>query len=238
VPASGTVSRSPEPQLPTNNTTTANMGPILVSWNNPPGTTQYHIEVRPAGDDGPGIGLIISDAAMVASASYTIQPPKFGAGNYVMLPGATYNWRVRTSGSTTSIGVTDSSWGPWSAVFTFKTPRANAGTIQLVKPINGQVVTDRTPTLEWKDSNSQMFYYEVQLSSDSDFGAGPRGPFTAVQHQLVHAGESNPPGSYTSPVTLKPGMHYWRVRQRTQATLLGPEEPGIAWSPTQSVMVQ
>ncbi len=238
VPASGSVSRSPELLLPTNNTTTANMGPILLSWNNPPGTAQYHIDVRPSGDDGPGIGLIISDAAMVASASYTIQPPMFGSGNYVMLPGATYNWRVRTSGATESIGVTDPSWGPWSGVFTFKTPRANAGTIQLVRPISGAVVTDRTPTLEWKDSNSQMFYYEVQLSADSDFAAGPRGPFTAVQHQLVHAGESNPPMSYTSPVTLTPGSYYWRIRQRTQATLLGPDEPGIAWSPTQSFMVQ
>ena len=237
-PPSGSVSRAPELLLPSEGESMPNLGPILLSWNNPPGTTQYHIEVRPLGDDGPGINLIISDPAMVASASYTIQPPMFGSGNYVMLPGATYRYRVRTSGSTASIGVEDASWGPWSALRTFKTPRANAGTIQLVRPINGQVVTDRTPTVEWKDSNAQMFYYEVQLSSDADFGAGPRGPIAAVQHQLVHAGETNPPMSYTSPVTLEAGTFYWRVRQRTQATQLGPEEPGIAWSPTQSFMVQ
>jgi hypothetical protein len=238
-PPSGSVSRAPELLSPAEGEPRPNLGPIDLSWNNPPGTVQYHIDIRPLGDDGPGINLIISDPALVASASYRIQPPVFGQGNYVMLPGAIYQWRVRTSGSTDpNLTPTDPSWGPWSAVRTFKTPRANAGTIQLLRPINGQVVADTTPTLEWKDANAQMFYYEVQLSADSDFGAGSRGPFTAVQHQLVHAGESNPPSSYTSPVTLTPGSWYWRVRQRTQATPLGPEEPGIAWSPTATFMVQ
>ena len=237
-PASTAVSRSPELLLPIEGTTTGSLGPISVAWNNPPGTTQYHIDFRPLGDDGPGIGLIISDPAIVGSASYTLKAPVFGTGNYVLLPGATYTWRVRTSGSAESISVGHPSWGPWSGVRTFKTPRPNAGTIQLVSPINGAVVTTKKPSMLWKDANSQMFYYEVQVSVDPDFGGGARGPFAAVQYQLVHAGESNPPSSYASPFDLAAGTYYWRVRQRVQATPLGPDEPGIAWTPNQSFKVQ
>src|SRR5207244_10256923 len=101
----------------------------------------------------------IARPARVACASSTIPPPIMGQGNYVMLPGATYNWRVRTTTKSGSISVTDPAWGPWSDVRTFKTPRPNAGTITL-QP----VTPSATPTLTWKDSNVNDFYYEVQLS--------------------------------------------------------------------------
>lgn len=212
--ASSSVNKSPELLLPTNNTITANLGPILLRWNNPPGTVQFNLEVSPAGGDGPGINLIISDAGLVAAASYTVQPPKFGTGNYVILPGATYNWLVRSSASSDpKLSLTDLSWGPFSEVRTFKTPRPESGTIQLLNPINGVVVASKKPTLAWKDTDPQMFYYEVQLSTDADFGKGPRGPIASVQSQLIHAGVSVPPSSYASPVDLTAGTYYWRVRQ-------------------------
>jgi hypothetical protein len=223
---------APAPQLPADNSTMPNLGPIQLSWNNPSGATQFEIQVIPLNNDGPGIDLIIGDPALVAAASYTIQPPVMGQGNYIILPGATYNWRVRTSRAPGSIGPTDPSWGPFSDVRTFKTPRPNAGTIS-VQP----VTPSDTPTIEWKDSNVNDFYYEVQLSQDRTFNADPASATAAVYWNLVHGGLSNPLDSWTLPsgVTLEKGKtYYYRVRQRVQATALGADEPGIPWSGTQS----
>jgi hypothetical protein len=226
---------SPTLQLPSDNATLPNMGPTMLSWNNPAGTVQFEIQVLPLNNDGPAIDLIIGDPAQVASASYTIQPPVLGQGNYVMLPGATYNWRVRTTTKAGSIGVTDPSWGPWSDVRTFKTPRPNAGTITL-QP----VTPSATPTLVWKDANVNDFYYEVQLSQDRTFNADPATATAAVYWNLIHGGLTNPLNSYQLPagVTLEKGkVYYWRVRQRVQATPLGADEPGIGWTATQSFQV-
>jgi hypothetical protein len=220
----------PQPQLPADNSTMPNLGPTQLSWNNPAGTVQFHIQVLPLNNDGPGIDLIIGDPAQVASASYTIQPPVKGQGNYIMLPGATYNWRVRTTTKSGSISLTDPSWGPFSDVRTFKTPRPNAGTIQL-QP----VTPSATPSLSWKDSNVNDFYYEVQLSQDRTFNADPNTATAAVYWNLIHGGLTNPLNSYMLPagVTLEKGKTYfWRVRQRVQATALGADEPGIGWTAT------
>jgi len=227
--------QAPQPQLPANDTTTPNLGPITLSWNNPAGTVQFEIQVLPLANDGPGIDLIIGDPAQVQTASYTIQGPVFGQGNYVMLPGATYQWRVRTTNKSGSIGITDPSWGPWSEVRTFKTPRPNAGTITDYKATqnsNGSI------TVSWKDQNTQMFYYEVQMSQDRNFNVDPATATAAVYWNLVHGGETNPLDSWTSPALEKGKVYFYRVRQRVQATPLGPAEPGIAWGPTQQVTAQ
>lgn len=226
---------SPAPSLPLDGSQLPGLATQL-SWNNPAGTTQVQVQVTPLNGDGPAINLIFGSSLN----SYDVPPPVFGTGPYVVLPGASYTWRVRTTNASTSVGEADASWGPWSTPRSFTTALPNAGTIQQLAPINGESVSTGTPTLQWKDANAAMFYYEVQLSSDKDFGVGAGGPIAPVIYELRHGGTTTPPNSYTVPstATLAKGTYYWRLRQRVQATAKGTAETGIAWSPAQMFVVR
>lgn len=236
----GGAGSTPTLQLPLDGSTTPNVGPIQFSFNRPSGTTQYQIRILPLNNDGPGINMIIGDPALVGAGTFTAQPPVMGQGNYVLLPGSTYTWQVRASTATGSITEADGSWGPWSDVRTFRTPRPNAGTISLDAVGTGNVTTDTTPTLSWKDSNVNNFYYEIQLSGDPAFNQNPATAISFVYHNLIHGGVSNPLNSWTVPdgAALPKGRFYWRVRQRVQATPLGADEPGVGWSGTARFVVQ
>jgi len=223
----------PQPSLPLNNSQLPGLSTSL-SWNNPAGVTQVQIQVTPMNGDGPAINLIFGSAI----SGYDVPAPLFGTGPYVMLPGATYTWRLRTTNNTAAVGEFDPSWGPWSEPRSFTTAKPNSGTIQLVDPINGKVVTSTTPSVTWKDANAAMFYYEVQLSSDPNFGE--QGAKAPVFYNLIHGGQSTPPDSWKVPDAnaLPKGTYSWRVRQRVQATLAGTSETGIPWTPSQSFVVQ
>jgi hypothetical protein len=225
---------APQPNLPQDNAQLPSLSTTL-SWNNPPGVTQVQVQVTPLNGDGPAINLIIGSPI----SQYVVPAPTFGIGPYVMLPGASYTWRIRTTSSLDpNISETDASWGPWSTPRTFTTAPPNSGTIQLLTPINGETTTDRTTTVQWKDSNEAMYYYEVQVSSDPNFGEA--GIVAPVYWNLIHAGETTPLSSWTVPdaFALTPGTYYWRVRQRVQATPRGILETGIAWTPAQMFVVQ
>src|SRR5207249_100777 len=115
--------------------------------------------------------LVIGDAASVASHSFTVQPPALGDGNYVILPGANYVRRVRTTRNPLSADVSDRTWGPWSDIRIFNTPRSSASTLTL-RPTQ-QLTAPATPVLQWADSNPSTFYYEVQVSGDPAFNTDP-----------------------------------------------------------------
>jgi hypothetical protein len=204
-----------------------------LSWNNPPGVTQTQVQVTPLNGDGPGINLIFGSPI----TNYNVPSPVFGEGPYLMLPGATYTWRIRVTSASIAVDENHQSWGPWSDPRTFSTAPPSAGTLGLISPIGGVASSDTTPSLLWKDSNSAMFYYEVQLSADPNFGQS--GAVAPVYWNLVHGGEANPPNSWTVPddFALPSGTYHWRVRQRVQATPLASAEQGIAWSPTQTFVV-
>ncbi|MCX6021067.1 MAG: hypothetical protein NTZ05_04945 [Chloroflexi bacterium] len=225
---------SPQPQLPANGSTVLDLATTL-RWNNPAGTVQHQLQVIPLNYDGPGIDLVISEPAMVAGASFDVLAPVMGQGNYVILPGATYNWRIRTTTKSGSLSPVDPSWGPWSAIWTFKTPRPNAASITLAS-----VTPSATPTLTWRDIRASNFYYEVQLSQDKTFNNDPITATAAVYWNLVHGGVTTPLNSWTVPpgVSLEKGKTYWwRVRQRVQATELGAEELGVGWTAPASFIV-
>ena len=204
-----------------------------LSWNNPPSVTQVQVQVTPLNGDGPGINLIFGSLI----TSYNVPAPVFGEGPYLMLPGATYTWRVRVTNAGVAVDESHPSWGPWSEPRTFTTAPPSAGTLQMISPIGGVATSDATPSLLWKDANSAMFYYEVQLSADPNFGQN--GAVAPVYWNLVHGGEANPPNSWTVPddFALTSGTYHWRVRQRVQATPSASAEQGIAWSPTQTFVV-
>ena len=194
---------------PANNQVIAHLGTTL-TWENPVGTAQYEIRVLPANSDGPAINLIRN-----VETSYTIEAPVFGTGNYVMLPGMTYTWMIRT----TPMGgpVAEGSWGPWTQR-TFRTPIQSSSTISLHQFMSGgTVVGSITPTLQWSDSNTELFYYEVQVSADANFDSSIGAPF--LYWELRHGGMTTPMNSYTIPgqYPLEHAKNYfWRVRPRVQ----------------------
>ncbi len=190
----------------------SSMGPLL-QWTQPPRTTWFQVQVIPFNEDGPGINLVIGDSAQVRAAQYQVLGPNFGSAdpNYVMLPGMTYLWRVRTS--TVLTNPTEADWSAW-AVSSFKTPPASSSTITRVAPPYFGEVRTLTPTLTWANSNTAVFYYEVQVSRDYEFG-----PNAFLYSEYVHGGASTPANSYVIPEAfpLEAGeIYYWRVRPRIQ----------------------
>jgi len=120
------------------------------------------------------------------------------------------------------VSLDDASWSPF-AERGFKTPAVSSATISVVSPVAGSSVSTRTPTLQWADSRSDLFYYEVQVSKDPAFGTG-----AFLYQELRHGGVTTPPNSYAVPAAfpLEPGTPYsWRVRPRVQ----GDGAP-VAWS--------
>ncbi len=199
----------------------SSMGPLL-QWTQPPRTTWFQVQVIPFNEDGPGINLVIGDSAQVRAAQYQVMAPNFGSAdpNYVLLPDMTYLWRVRTSTVTTN--PTEADWSVW-AVSSFRTPPASSSTITRVAPALYGEVSTLTPTLTWANSNPVVFYYEVQVSRDYEFG-----PNAFLYSEYVHGGASTPPNSYVVPEAfpLEAGaIYYWRVRPRIQ----GDGDP-LPWS--------
>ncbi|MCX6021760.1 MAG: hypothetical protein NTZ05_08520 [Chloroflexi bacterium] len=166
--------------------------------------------MTPANNDGPAINLIRSP-----ESGYSIPAPQLGRGDYLMLPGMTYTWRVRASAKAGFAAEGDPSWGPWT-VRTFRTPAPNAASLTLVNPPDGPETGMESVTLQWRDASAALFYYEVQLSPDPQFRADPATAVAPVYWNIVHGGVTAPLNSWASP-SLTPGAtYYWRVRPRVQ----------------------
>lgn len=211
---------------PEDGATLETLGPTL-TWSNPGGATQYHIQVIPSGNDGPGIDLQLG----AIGDSYTVPPPPRWYG---LLPDMTYTWQVRVSDAPTTVPDTDASWGPWSER-KFRTPKAVSDTIAPATPTTGEVVLTKNPVLQWVNSNREIFYYEIQLSKDRTFNTDRPTATAPVYWELRHGGRSSPLNSYAiqDQFPLDDNTtYYWRVRPRVQ----GDGQP-VAWSATSSFQV-
>ncbi|MSQ14905.1 MAG: hypothetical protein EXR50_03475 [Dehalococcoidia bacterium] len=219
---------TPAPALltPTEGTKLSRLGAAL-TWQNPPGTTQYQIKITPAYGDGPSINLI-----RVADTKYEVPEPVFGTGPYFMLPGMTYTWMVRASSKSTFAPEDDLSWSVWSAPRKFKTPAPSSTTISVISPADKSTVTGPAMTVRWDNSAKNIFYYEVQVSGDPTFNMDPSTASSFVYYQLWHAALSVPPNSYTTPALPPGGPYYWRVRPRVQG-----DGAMVLWSQTWSFSV-
>ena len=209
---------SPGPSLvgPAVDSTLSGLGTTLM-WSNPSGSTQYHLQVAPFNGDGPGVNVVRN-----AETSFVVPaPPDW----YGLLPDMLYFWRVRTT--TVSTTPTEDDWTSWDS-WTFRTPGASSATISPVSPAQGAVVSSLTPSLTWANSNSESFYYEVQVSKDSSFNTDGATATAMVYWVLLHGGVTSPANTYAIPASfpLEAGTSYfWRVRPRIQ----GDGEP-VAWS--------
>ena len=215
---------TPQLKLPLNNSRLPGVSASL-RWSNPPGTTQVQLYVSPINNDGPSLNLIFG----APLESFLLPGPLLGTGSFLLLPGATYTWRVRATRATTAIPEESSDWWPWTSPSTFTTASPTLGTIVLLSPTDGQVVQSLTPTLLWMDSNPAIFLYDLQVAKVSLRGD----PGEVVLSVVVHGGESDPPNSFKVPEgeRLEPATRYlWRVRPRVQATPAGRNEVGVEWT--------
>lgn len=198
-------------------------GPVAsqtVSWTPPASATQYHIQIAPANNDGPGINLIRN-----IEGSFTIQPPVMGQGDYVLLPDMTYAWHVRFTAAAQALAENSFEWGTWSEWHYFRTPKPSSNTISPVAPASDSAVSPQGATIQWSNSDTSVFYYEIQVSSDPQFNTNPATATSFVWWNLVHGGMTNPPNSWQTPPLEAGRTYYWRVRPRVQ----GDGTP-VAWS--------
>lgn len=196
---------APVPSGPADGARLESFGPNL-TWANGPGTTQVHLQVVPANNDGPGVNVVLGSAA----TSFAIPaPPQW----YGLLPDMTYTWRVRTSSAPAPADpAQDQSWTAW-AERKFKTPAVTSATLGPVSPTPGGTAGG-APTLQWSNSRADVFYYEVQVSKDPAFGSN-----AFLYYELRHGGVTTPPNSYTIPNAFPlegNAMYHWRVRPRVQ----------------------
>ena len=194
-------------------------GPVL-SWAPPEDTARFHLQVTPAGNDGPGIDLIGAGS----DSQFPIPAPPVWFG---LLPDMTYAGRVRTSPLADDGGDAGDAWSAWTEARTFRTPTATTSSITLQAPSSAGATGSLTPVLEWRDSNPNVWLYEVEVSESPLFDAS-----AALYWETRHVGTASPPRSYTIPATapLRPAtLYHWRVRPRVQGDGLP-----VAWTATAS----
>lgn len=204
------VGGSPTLTSPVSNSILTSFGPTL-TWTNPPGATQVHLQVIPYNNDGASIDLYFGSA----TARFSVPPPPAWYG---MLPDMTYTWRVRVSDKTTAASLTDPSWGPW-VERKFRTPAVSSSTIMPLTPAVDDTVSTLTPSLQWGNSRTDVFYYEVQLSKDATFNTDPNTATAMIYAEYKHGGVTNPLNSYAVPTDFPleaKTTYYWRVRARVQ----------------------
>lgn len=210
------ITAAPVPTAPANASQLSTMTTTLM-WSNPPTTTQVHLQLVPANNDGPGLNLILGNTSSFAVPA----PPNW----YGLLPGMSYTWRARTTAKPESAQENDTSWGPWSTDRTFRTPVRGGSLLTAVSPSNGAIVPATSQILQWQNGDSDVFYYEIQVSPDANFGE--QGAIASVWTNLVHGGVSIPANSWLTPPMIEKTAYFWRVRPRVQ----GDGTPA-AWSQT------
>lgn len=220
---------APQLRSPASGTVLPGIGPVTLNWENPAGTTQYHIQVVPANSDGPGVNMI-----RIPETSLTIEAPVLGKGPYLLLPDMGYTWRIRATDKTTFAPEDDPSWGPWSESWTFRTAKVTNAGLQAVAPAAGGRLAagGQGVVLRWSHPNTALFYWEVQVSGDKRFDLNPATATSFVFDNLVHGGASDPLNAWTIPAAaVGPcGAYFWRVRPRIQ----GDGTP-LDWGPTWSL---
>ena len=137
---------------PNNSDASGGLAPKL-QWTVPTGAQWYHLQVIPFNQDGPGIDLLVGDPDQVAAGSYQVAAPRIGGGNYVLLPGMSYVWRIRSSPSTAAVGITDPVWSDWASG-SFRTPAPSSRGITATAPAEGSAVANLTPALTWNNSDT------------------------------------------------------------------------------------
>ena len=137
-----------------------------------------------------------------------------GIGNYVLLPGMSYSWRVRVTYSGTAIAEDSILWGPWSRSASLPHTCAKDQFHHASAARTGRICAEPAADLRWADNDANIYYYEVQVSKDPQFGNN-----AFLYWELRHGGITQPTNSYTIPAAYPleaDTVYYWRVRPRVQ----------------------
>lgn len=111
VPGDRLVRAAVDPDTPICLTAGSGFAPLL-TWSTgrvyiQPPTYQFHLQLVPYQNDGPGIDLIRTKASDDPEAFQVELPPRW----YGLLPDLSYTWRARLSDTPTAVGPEDPSWG-------------------------------------------------------------------------------------------------------------------------------
>lgn len=109
----------------------------------------------------------------------------------------TYYWRVKT--------INESGESDWSEAWSFTTIIANPDMVELVLPINEDLVPIDNPFFEWTSSEIADSYY-FQLTQDEQF--------ESVDFDTTL---SEPDTSFTLPQILDEEQYFWRVRAENES---------------------
>lgn len=211
------------PLTPANGTLASTMAPTL-TWQAPAGATHYQMTITPAGNPAGAVRFVerMSNSYKIPGA-----PAWFG-----MLPNTVYHWSVRVNNAPGPVPENHPAWGPWSEVFSFRTPTPPSNLLGPVTPQHQATVTTATPRLQWGDPTPDVFLYEIQISRDPNFVTDPAKSVAPVYWETVHGGMTTPANSYqvSDRYPLLRGQNYfWRVRPSLPASAA--EAPwGATWS--------
>ncbi len=212
------------------------MGYTLIVDDVPSDATCAHVQVLPAANiysnqpDGPGY-----DNILCGQENFTKIPfpkPEIGKGSYFNLPGMSYIAKVQLSKSLVFVGKPEDPKWKWDVrknIYTNEEyvkeipplkiimPSRGSEKITPVSPQEGEVVGPQT-TIQWKNGDEDVFYYEVRVSRDKMFKTDPKEAEAAVYWNLVHGGETSPINSWKIPqgFGLEEGINYFQARPRIQ----------------------
>lgn len=214
---------------------------VPVSVEIPGGTTYLKLWLQQ--EDGADIKLILSDKAVlerIRAGEFKIEAQS-GIGKWVLQPDQKVTEIVSVSNEDKEPDWDSPAWVSYearpglmapasSAQRTYRLPSTDSKLITALSPQSGENVNSINPKVQWYDGDTNIFYFEIQLSKDSSFNTDRDTAIAPVYWNLVHGGLSTPPNSWTVPegADLDPGtQYYWRVRARIQ----GSGTP-VEWSQT------
>ena len=164
----------------------SSMGPLL-QWTQPPGTTWFQVQVIPFNEDGPGINLVIGDSALVQAAQYQVLWPQLRQRRPQLRAIARHDLPLAGAHEHGA----DESHGGRLERLGGEQLQDPAGQQQHHHPGGAAVLRGGAhahPDVDLGKLQPAVFYYEVQLSKDYEFG-----PNAFLYSEYVHGGASTPP---------------------------------------------
>ncbi|MBY9000332.1 MAG: hypothetical protein KGD64_05425 [Candidatus Heimdallarchaeota archaeon] len=162
---------------PTNGVSTNDSTPYL-DWTTATGGYNYQLQV----DNDPDFSSLIVDQTSTATF-YTS----------VTLADGTYYWRVRAIDQAGNVGT-------WSGIWHFTVDTIGPDQVLLYHPMNGNVISDSTPLLEWYASTDAI-EYQILVDINDAFSS----PFVVAFTNDV---------MFNIDTMLTDGSYYWKVRAK------------------------
>ncbi|MFC2058568.1 hypothetical protein ACFLTS_02855 [Chloroflexota bacterium] len=164
-------------------------------------------------DDPSGVAYSLQVATDAGFASLEIDEIGIGESFFdvlMPLPDDTYYWRVMAVD-----GATNQS--PWSSVWSFTIDTARPLAPVLVSPIDGALINDANPTLDWGDVDDPSGVTYNLLVADNPGFVGPELDETGIADSF-----------FDVLVGLPDGTHYWKVKAVDGAG--NPSVSSVIWS--------